>query len=502
MKRNIEEKEKILIIGGGTAGLVAARRLSRSYDVEVFEKSRYKNLPMFNRIPLMIGLLFKASNRYIKTINFIAPKNRMVPYFLSQVLGGSSVMNGCVHVFGDKKKWDRLLERFSINLEELDSSYREIYSKGIKGDGISIVKAPVSNIDRAFIDSLADMGIPQGDSEYADCPSAGPIVNTVKRFFRSSVTSLQPIEDIKVRLAAEVDYLAVNDSGGIVGVVSKDKLYKSSLVLLCAGVIGTNELLMKKALNVSSGLLVDLRLAAGTGIADHANLRVDVQSARPLASLNEISSSLFLKARLFIEHLFGKPTLMRGTGATSAANLDLDRDGEVDTRINLLRFYESGRSGAGLFSSTHPGFSLSITMINPLSRGEISIQGGKCNIAPGYLNDPKDREFMKKALLFTINLLKKKQLSGFVDLIYPEEEISKDIDDFIERNVFSGYHLIGGCANLVNCEFSVKGLTGLYICDASVLDEYPASNIHSTVVLLADLCSKKLLLRSSRNQMS
>lgn len=489
------KKEKILIIGGGTAGLVAGRRLSNNYDVEIFEKSRHKSLPIFNRIPLMIGLLFKRSNRYIKTINFVAPKNRTVPYFLSQVLGGSSVMNGCVHVFGDKKKWNRLLEKFSINTEELESSYREIYSKGVKGSGISIVKAPASNLDKGFIGALADMGVPQGDSEFADNPSAGPIVNTVKRFFRSSVTSLSPIENVKVRLDAKVDHLAVNDAGELVGIVSKDKLYTSSLVVLCAGVIGTNELLMKESLNVSSGLMVDLRIEAGSGIADHANLRLDVQSAIPLESLNEISSSLFLKARLFLEHMFGKPNLMRGTGATSAANLDLDGDGEVDTRINLLRFYGPGLNGAGLFSSTHPGFSLSITKINPSSRGKISIKNGVSHIEPGYLNDYQDKDFMKKALNFAIDLLKKKQLSGFVDFIYSEDEMTKDIDNFIVRNIFSGYHLIGGCANLVSCDFSVKKVPGLYICDASVLDEFPASNIHSTVVLLADLFSKKLLTK-------
>ena len=102
---------------------------------------------------------------------------------------------------------------------------------------------------------------------------------------------------------------------------------------------------------------------------------------------------------------------------------------------------------------------------------------------------------MKKALIFAIDLLKKKELSEFVDLIYSEDEILKDIDDFIERNVLSGYHLIGGCANLVDCDFSVKKVPRLYICDASVLNEYPASNIHSTVVLLADLFGKKILTK-------
>ena len=106
------KKEKILIVGGGTAGLIAGRRLSDKYAVEIFEKSRCGSLPILNRIPLLIGPLFKVSNRYIKTISLLAPQNRLVPYFVSQVLGGSSVMNGCVHVFGDGNIWRRVLDKF------------------------------------------------------------------------------------------------------------------------------------------------------------------------------------------------------------------------------------------------------------------------------------------------------------------------------------------------------------------------------------------------------
>ena len=491
----MDQKEKVLIVGGGTAGLVAGRRLAAKFNVEIFEKSKLKSVPLFNRIPLMIGLLFKSSNRFIQTIEFKAPQNRMVPYFLSQVLGGSSVMNGCVHVFGDRERWSRLLTKFSIKEEELDSSYRELYSKGSKGTGISIAAAPASKLDRGFVDALVEMKVTEGDTEYADKPTVGPIVNTVRRLFRSSVLSLKYHKNINIRLDAGIDHLAVNDAGELVGVVSKDKLYTSSLVILCAGVIGTNELLMKKALNISSGLMVDLQLGAGIGIADHANLRVDVSCPIPIGSLNEISSSLVRKSKLFLSYLFGKPNLMMGTGATSAVNLDLDRDGVVDTRINLLRFYESGRSGAGLFSSTHPGFALSITMINPLSRGKITCEDERYIVEPGYLDENYDKEFLEKALMFSLELLKREQLSGFVESIYSHDEIVNDTGGFIENNVFSGYHLIGGCADLVESDFSLKGLPGLYVCDASVLSEFPASNIHSTVVLLADLFGKKLLAK-------
>jgi len=41
---------------------------------------------------------------------------------------------------------------------------------------------------------------------------------------------------------------------------------------------------------------------------------------------------------MFIKHLLGRRTLMVGTGATSGVHLDLDGDGEVDTRIHVVQF--------------------------------------------------------------------------------------------------------------------------------------------------------------------
>ena len=59
---------------------------------------------------------------------------------------------------------------------------------------------------------------------------------------------------------------------------------------------------------------------------------------------------------------------MSGTGATSAINLDLNKDGVIDTRINLLAFSESGRHGKGGKLNTAPRFSLSLSTVNPTSR--------------------------------------------------------------------------------------------------------------------------------------
>jgi len=62
--------------------------------------------------------------------------------------------------------------------------------------------------------------------------------------------------------------------------------------------------------------------------------------------------------------------------------------------------------------------------------------------------------------------------------------------------MYSGHHLIGGLQDAVDANFEVYNTDGLYVCDASIFDRYVASNIHSSVVLIADLFAKKFVKRN------
>jgi choline dehydrogenase-like flavoprotein len=78
-------------------------------------------------------------------------------------------------------------------------------------------------------------------------------------------------------------------------------------------------------------------------------------------------------------------------------------------------------------------------------------------------------------------------------MILNQDQIENNPEAFIRDNIFSGHHLIGGAQDAVDQNFKVKGLNGLSICDASIFDGYAASNIHSSVVLIANIFSKRFL---------
>ena len=186
---------------------------------------------------------------------------------------------------------------------------------------------------------------------------------------------------------------------------------------------------------------------------------------------------------------------MKGTGATSAVHLDLNGDGVVDTRIQIVQFSETGRHGSDgkIFSSDQPGFSLSITVINPKSRGIIELDGKELKIDPMYLSKVEDIEMLEKAMTFCMRLLKSKPINDHILKIENQNLIEKNPKKYIFENIFSGAHLSGGIHKLIDDNFRLKGFKALYVCDASVLEKYVASNMHSSVVLIADMFAKNFV---------
>jgi choline dehydrogenase-like flavoprotein len=489
-------KKKVVIIGGGTSGLTIANNLQDYFDVVVIEKSQYKKYPQKFRPPLMIGLLFRSKKlEYMSKRDFILPDGRSIPFFESNVLGGASVINGCVHMLGSKDAWVDILRKFDSNYEDLTQSYNKIFSLNPKEKSKITLSLSCQNIiDKAFIKTLNIFGIPKGDSNYSDSESCGPIYNTVRNFFRTSVLSIIEKTNFKYNLGECAEELVFKESK-VVGVKTNLRKIDADYIVLSGGVIGTCDFLINERNKLKQKGNDNLNgLPFGQSIQDHTNLRVNVLANKKIGSLNEISNSFYQKLLILLKHYIGRPSLMSGTGASSSVHLDLDGDGKIDTRIQVVQFSETGRHGSdgSFFSSSHPGFSLSITTINPSSKGKV-INEDSNNVNPMYLSTRKDIDLLKLALKFCLKLLRSSPINEHILKIEEEINIENNPEDYIHNNIFSGHHLIGGMQDAVNSNFEIKGTQSIYVCDASVFDNYAASNIHSSVLILADIFSKKFI---------
>jgi len=492
----VNKQKKVVIVGGGTAGLTIAKRLQGEFNVTVVEKSQYLKYPIIYKIPLLIGFLFRnKKSKYISKINLRLTNGRDIPFFESNLLGGASVINGCVHTIGSKFHWDSILKPFDLSYKSILDTFNDLFSKNRSDvNKITLTTASQNIIDNAFIKGLNSINIPVGDMNYSDIESCGPILNTSKKFFRSSIISILGKKLFKISNSVNVQSLIYHKDGSVAGVKTNNGPIFSDYVILSGGVIGTNSLLLEEKYNNKEKYELFKSLNIGKDIKDHTNLRVNVLTNKNIGSLNEISKNYLKRLILLLKHFSGKSTLMTGTGATSAAHLDLNNDGIIDTRIQIVQFTEKGRHGSdGNYFSNMPGFSISITVINPKSKGVITTNGSKKTINPMYLSSGEDIELLKLSLKFCLKLLHSQPINDHILEIIDEDIIENEMDKYIFNNIFSGHHLIGGLHNAVNTNFEVHKTKGLYVCDASIFEKYAASNIHSSVILIADLFSKKFI---------
>lgn len=491
-------QKKIIIIGGGTAGLTIANKLQDKFNVTVLEQSGNYKLPIINRIPLLIGLLFrKKKKNYIKKKIIKIDNNRKIPLYYPNVLGGSSEINGCVHVFGSKKLWKIFLKKFKINYIDLIYLNKKIFNfnrkKSVKNK-INLLEAFNNKLDDIFSKISSDFKLKKITSIYNDNIGFGKIINNSNTYFRSSVLDLVSNKKFNLELNCNVKKIVkkILNNKTFYFIHTNKGIFQTEILILSSGTFSTSKILLKSIKMIPE--LNKLKNLIGKGIKDHPNLRINVLLNRKFNTLNEISNSLTKKIFLFLKFILKFKNLMNGTGATSAIQINTNYKNTADARINLLQFFETGRHENKNYFNSNPGFSLSITPVSSFSEGFMYLnKNGKSKFKFKYFKEKKDYYIVKKSLNFCIKLLENKNIKNYIKIIDNFRFIKKNPKNYILNNVYSGGHWIGGTSKIINSNFQVKNLKNFYICDASIFDFHVSSNIHSSIILIANLFSDKIL---------
>lgn len=186
------KKKTVVVVGGGTAGLTITRNLQDHFNVIVVEKSEHKKYPLKFKIPLLIGFIYRSKKlKYVSKRELVLENGRHIPFFESNVLGGASPINGCVHMLGSQQIWEKILKKFNSSYADLLNSYNRLYTTSrTESNKINLMLAPQNSVDNAFLRAINCKGVPTGDMNFSNEENCGPIYDTTKTFFRSSVLSL------------------------------------------------------------------------------------------------------------------------------------------------------------------------------------------------------------------------------------------------------------------------------------------------------------------------
>jgi len=501
-----------LVIGSGTAGSVLAARLSEDPDLRVglVEAGGPASDPRIAepaQWPLLQG---SAIDWAYRTTPQHHTANRVHEWARGKVIGGSTALNAMAHVRGHPSDFDAWVETGCAGWGYADLMpyflRSEHYTPGASayhavGGPLHLIRPSEPHpITLAYMAAGGENGItPSEDHNGARMTGPGLNTLTIKDGRRQTIADayLAPIlERPNLRLIAQTQVLSlVIDGTRCRGICVSDGAEDRTLmaergVVLAAGTIGSPTLLLRSGIGPADelaalGIAVRHDLAGvGRNLHDHLLSGGNVyRSRKPVPpSKYQSSESLMYIAR---------------NGAVGAPELVLAC---VIAPVTTEQFaaLPLGEAYTIMFGFTHPR-----------SRGSVRLASADAStpplIDPNYLAEEYDRTIYLDALEQARAVGGARALSEWrLEEYLPDSRVRAVADKrtFLEKAAFTHHHPVGTCrmgsdaGSVVGPDLKLRGLDGLYVCDASVMPSITTGPVNAAIVAIAERFSDLLRGRS------
>ncbi|XP_011861343.1 PREDICTED: glucose dehydrogenase [FAD, quinone]-like [Vollenhovia emeryi] len=549
-----------VVIGAGTAGATTAARLSEIREVEVLliEAGSDENLLM--DIPILAHMLqlsndinwkyrTKSSDRYC-----LGMTNNRCNCPRGKVMGGSSVLNYMIATRGGAEDYDRwaemgnegwaykdVLEYFkkleTIDIPELQSDATYHGSKGPLHISYPVFRTPLAE---AFLEAGKELEYPLLDYNGKNMIGFSYLQSTIANGSRlsSNRAYLQPARDRQnlhvTRKSTVRKVLIDRRTNRAIGVefVKHGRIihvFVRKEVILCAGAIGSPQLLMLSGIGPVKqlkelGISVIRDLPVGENLMDHVGfggLTWTVNDPISLKLLNLINPA-FPYIRDYMLKRSGPLTV---PGACEAlAFIDTKdpekRNGLPD--IELL-FIGGAFKGDVIFPIVmgfndqmsqiwnkyinNYGWTIIPMLLRPKSRGRIRLLANDVNvkpeIVPNYFDDPEDVETMIAGIKAAISVGQTKAMQTFDSRLSNDtfpgcEKYDYDSHAYWECAVRTAsitiYHFSGTCkmgprgdpTAVVDPRLKVIGVKGLRVADSSIMPDIVSAHINMPIYMIAE----------------
>ena len=339
-----------IIIGAGSTGVYLATRLAKKgKKIKVIDSCSDKILPFFNKLPIMAGSLLQ-NQEYSKIIQTSYQKNllnRSIPIFKSNLLGGLAEMNGAVCFKGHKKLYEKA---FSKSFNQKNKIVNKIYNTKSK-ELINFYnlrtksnKTKITNFFLNFWNVKSNINFDKNliGSSYIKNNSYKSLRKTFLKEFIKMVRKGK----ISLDTNKNLNKIILKKGKPEKLIINQNKILNcdSSKIVLCAGVIGSCEILLRSGIGDKKVLIknrikptIDLP-GVGKNLSDHPNIRLPFFSKE--FEKDSLSISFLKKSSLLLKALIGKDSILNGSGASVAVNVDIRKKGRINdiVRIQLVHF--------------------------------------------------------------------------------------------------------------------------------------------------------------------
>ncbi|MFN3316334.1 MAG: GMC family oxidoreductase, partial [Raineya sp.] len=423
-----------IIIGAGSAGCVLANRLSEnSANSVLLIEAGAKDSKLEIHIPAAYTKLNRSSVDwafYSEPQEVLGGRRLFQPR--GKTLGGSSSTNAMAYIRGNAKdyndwanlgckgwSYEEVLPYFikSENNEDYEKLNPKYHGKG----GLLNVRSSYTHysVSDAFIEACVETGIPFNPDFNGEKQEGTNFFQfTIKDFKRHSTATafLKPAmlrKNLKVLTKTIVSEVIIeNDKAKgveiITGKHTTEKIFAKKEVILSAGSFASPQILMLSGVGdahflKSLGIEVKKDLpSVGQNLQDHCFAIVSSTSKIPTAN-HDLKIHRQLKG--ILEYLFLKKGIATGSPLEANAFLRVNDNDRPNMQFHFVPAH-LGDYNRDLYNldtySRESGYSILATLLQPASRGYVSIRSKNPNdapiIQPNYLKENQDRETLIKGV--------------------------------------------------------------------------------------------------------